>query len=415
MNIKKYLLLIPVLLLITSFVNLLQVTNASALTCPTGQFLHSDNLCWYQKNPKCSGSINQYGNCTGSQQCAQGDGVYSSANKKCNRYAGLPKRDDGLAVNKNDIDCGSDGREYHASDGKCWEVKYHKVTGENEQTCKGVGDFTDANNAVDFKNVQAHWDNGTCWIADGLTGNSFEPKKVNVPGYCDAQFSGADVATCKQGASNSSCDGLDTKRANKNGVIYDSEKDKCIAGQVARLCGVTKKDGAAKAINNEELECIDQATQCLEKGGDLNARKACLSKVKNIDQDAVDNLEENSNGKTSGNSGGYNFSGEVCGKKNNNKPDPVKTNIIKCDAGTEAGIPVIVTVLTLILSVLTAIVGIVAVGGIGYAATLYASAEDNAGQVSRAKEIMRDVVIGLLLYGFMVAITNWLIPGGIIK
>lgn len=94
----------------------------------------------------------------------------------------------------------------------------------------------------------------------------------------------------------------------------------------------------------------------------------------------------------------------TCGK--------ARTNIIDC--GEKEGVDALGNVLKIVLFILTILIGIVAVGGIVYGAILYASASDNAGQVNQAKTIIRDVAIGLLLYGFMIAIINWLVPGGVI-
>ena len=97
-----------------------------------------------------------------------------------------------------------------------------------------------------------------------------------------------------------------------------------------------------------------------------------------------------------------------------------KTNLITCDGnGCEDsdknnGVACLGNVLKIVLFILTVLIGIVATGGIVYGAILYASAQDNASQVGQAKTIIRDVVIGLLLYGFMVAIVNWLVPGMVI-
>jgi predicted permease len=66
------------------------------------------------------------------------------------------------------------------------------------------------------------------------------------------------------------------------------------------------------------------------------------------------------------------------------------------------------------LIVLSIIIGAVAVGTIAYAAIIYASARDEQSKVSEAKTIVRNVMIGLLLYGFTIAIINWLLPGGVI-
>jgi len=88
-----------------------------------------------------------------------------------------------------------------------------------------------------------------------------------------------------------------------------------------------------------------------------------------------------------------------------------RTNLIACKGKGEQALG---DVLKIIISVLTVIIGIAATGGLAWAAILYAKAEDNAGNVSEAKTLIRNIVIGILLYGFMVAIVNWLVPGGVI-
>lgn len=87
-----------------------------------------------------------------------------------------------------------------------------------------------------------------------------------------------------------------------------------------------------------------------------------------------------------------------------------KTNLISCD-GT--GITALGNVLKQVLQILTVMIGIIAVGGIAYGAIMYASAQDNSGQTQKAIEVIRNVLIGILLYGFMVVIINWLIPGSV--
>lgn len=88
-----------------------------------------------------------------------------------------------------------------------------------------------------------------------------------------------------------------------------------------------------------------------------------------------------------------------------------KTNLISCDG---SGVDAIGNVLKMILTIMSVGVGVLAVGGFVYAAILYASAQDNASQTKKAIEVVTNVVIGLLLYLFMVAIVNWLVPGGVI-
>lgn len=69
--------------------------------------------------------------------------------------------------------------------------------------------------------------------------------------------------------------------------------------------------------------------------------------------------------------------------------------------------------LVLIVRVLTIGVGILAVGAFVWAGVLYGSAHDNSSQVSQAKTIIVNTVIGILLYAGMVLIINFLVPGGL--
>jgi hypothetical protein len=88
-------------------------------------------------------------------------------------------------------------------------------------------------------------------------------------------------------------------------------------------------------------------------------------------------------------------------------------NILAC--GTEQNgqaAPILNNVLRIVVSVLTILVGIAAVGGLAWASVLYAKAGDNQGNVTEAKELIRNIIIGILAYGFMIAIIIWLVPGG---
>jgi hypothetical protein len=70
-------------------------------------------------------------------------------------------------------------------------------------------------------------------------------------------------------------------------------------------------------------------------------------------------------------------------------------------------------VLLTAINVLTACIGVVAVGGIVYGAFLYASSGQDAAQTGRAKDVIRNVIIGLLLFAGMYAILQFLVPGGV--
>ncbi|MFZ2545321.1 MAG: hypothetical protein WAW80_05065 [Candidatus Saccharimonadales bacterium] len=97
-------------------------------------------------------------------------------------------------------------------------------------------------------------------------------------------------------------------------------------------------------------------------------------------------------------------SGTKCGS--------TKTQLIGCEGKT--GVGSINNLISIAVNVMTVIIGIIAVGGLAYAAILYASARDSESQTGQAITIIRNIVIGILLYGFTIALINWLIPGGVI-
>lgn len=65
------------------------------------------------------------------------------------------------------------------------------------------------------------------------------------------------------------------------------------------------------------------------------------------------------------------------------------------------------------LNILTAGVGVVAIGAIAYAGFLYATAQDSAEQTKKAKDMIINVVIGIVAYGLMYVALNFLVPGGV--
>jgi hypothetical protein len=69
--------------------------------------------------------------------------------------------------------------------------------------------------------------------------------------------------------------------------------------------------------------------------------------------------------------------------------------------------------LLLTLNILTAGIGIAAVGGIAYGAALYASSSDKPDQAKAGITFIKNVVIGLIAYGLMFILLNFLIPGGL--
>jgi len=91
----------------------------------------------------------------------------------------------------------------------------------------------------------------------------------------------------------------------------------------------------------------------------------------------------------------------------------VSTAVIDCDSqGNDKG-QAIFEIIALVIKIMTAGVGIVAVGATIFGAIVYATSADNPEKIKKAKEIWINTVIGLALFAFLVAITNFLIPGGV--
>lgn len=95
----------------------------------------------------------------------------------------------------------------------------------------------------------------------------------------------------------------------------------------------------------------------------------------------------------------------------------IKTSIIECPGADNKSPDVeqnaIWKLMIQVLNIMIAGVGILAVGGIVYGAVLYASAADRPEQTKKAKEIILNVVVGLIAFGLMYSFLNFLIPGGI--
>lgn len=207
---------------------------------------------------------------------------------------------------------------------------------------------------------------------------------------------------------------------------WDSSAKDCY-NQYSDLTNATacqKAGGKFTQISQDRWECLDpnsDQAKCADKKGKWNGQscedteEACKSRNANNTWDETTNPQtgqvshkcsDGGNGmsQNGGNGGtGGTTSTENCGQ--------ARTNLIKCNG---SGVQAIGDVLRQIIVILTILIGIAAVGGIGYAAILYASATDNASQAQNAISIIRNIVIGILVYGFMIAIINWLVPGSVI-
>jgi hypothetical protein len=65
-----------------------------------------------------------------------------------------------------------------------------------------------------------------------------------------------------------------------------------------------------------------------------------------------------------------------------------------------------------VLKIISGLVGLAAVGGFVWGGILYITARANAGQVEKAKLVMINATLGIILFVFMYAILNFIIPGG---
>lgn len=87
----------------------------------------------------------------------------------------------------------------------------------------------------------------------------------------------------------------------------------------------------------------------------------------------------------------------------------VTTSIINC-ANNDNGVW---QILIIVLQIMAGGVVIAAIGGFVYAGILYASAEDKSDKVSKAKQTIFNVILGLVAFAFMYSLLQFIIPGGV--
>ncbi len=90
----------------------------------------------------------------------------------------------------------------------------------------------------------------------------------------------------------------------------------------------------------------------------------------------------------------------------------VTTSVLDCPSGKE-GRGIIWDLLTVVINFLAAGVGLAVLAGIIFGAVTYATAADSADQAKKGIGYVTNAVIGLLLFIFMYAIINFLVPGGL--
>lgn len=84
----------------------------------------------------------------------------------------------------------------------------------------------------------------------------------------------------------------------------------------------------------------------------------------------------------------------------------VSTNIIRCGS--------IPSVVNTIINFLAIGVGIAVVGGIVWGALLYTTSNGDSGKAQQGITVIVNAVIGLLVFIFMYAIINFIVPGGVL-
>lgn len=88
----------------------------------------------------------------------------------------------------------------------------------------------------------------------------------------------------------------------------------------------------------------------------------------------------------------------------------IKTSLIECK--TDSGTPIMGIIIQLI-NFLAVGVGIAVVGGIIWGGMLYASSNGDPSKTKQGVTVIINAVVGLLLFMFMYAIINYLVPGGV--
>lgn len=317
--------------------------------------------------------------------------------------------------------------EYHETDGKCWKVRFTDrqqnppIATCNNGSCACPGGAPFVLNGQCKQTCPAgdqyHDDNNSCWYKNGYT--SEDTQKI-APTNNDGTPISAGNSACTNGFIY-----MPSGNGNSGPGCYDRSSDgsfpcgpdqEVVNNDGVRECSDTGKPHLIPKDKKQSADKTKLNAECAKKyPGDAKQaeRMACQAAANNPDQDCSQQPNQAQRdackaGKEAStvtpppatNNGG---TGTNCGES--------ETVLISCQG---KGIQALGDVLRIIISVLTTLIGILAVGGLAWASVLYAKAEDNASNTAQAKEIIRNVAIGILVYGFLIAIVNWLVPGGVI-
>jgi hypothetical protein len=344
---------------------------------PAGQTPQSVNFHWDESLGHCVVTVTDADNAYKSQNddgspraCTSGndrqvkiDGVWNCAPLVTRTTNDIPVNDDGTPISASQRFCGGVQDNYDAESFSCKEsgscnltlsCDYNQVGLNPDPTKAKVDECTGAGATFDTAKHECNWTKDTCDAKNG--GQGYWDASKN---QCNAYSDYANATDC----------------AKVQGEWLDKGKN---------------------ADGTEHFECVKPGTPG-SPGSSNDTKKAG-------DQGEQDTFTN-------------------CGK--------AETNLISCDANADCnsagthtadvnatskattGSPVVTCILRFGVQALTALVGIAAVGGIVWESLQYARAGDNESILSGAKDRIRDIVIGLVVYGFMVAIIGWLIPGSV--
>ena len=160
----------------------------------------------------------------------------------------------------------------------------------------------------------------------------------------------------------------------------------------------------AAADNETTITCIDGTQVSYQVGGDAEAACEGHSGYTTECNDGTRQPGDPTNG--------CKYHGGV--KDSAGTGPTCKTSILPstlCDGNSNSG--GVWGILLFVLNVLTAGVGIAAVGGFVMVAIMYTTGGDSPERIKKAKDMIVNIVIGLIAFGLMYALLQFIIPGGV--
>lgn len=185
----------------------------------------------------------------------------------------------------------------------------------------------------------------------------------------------------------------------------------CLLFAQSRIVGAAPSDQCANKAKNKE--CVAEVN------------KKCTSTVPDRKDDCARGIAKRYEDKKTGTAGSGSISlggtagyKDLCGKKSEDgkKGAEVKTKFNFGCLGKAYDGKSLNPILDLVFSIIrfvSAGVGLVVVGSIIWAGIQYSSSQGNPEQTMQAKNRIQNSVIGLVLYIFIFALVQYLVPGGL--